>query len=508
MKKIAILLFILFVSTAGFCEVVNVSPLPPASSTSFGGIQGSSGSKPRAQLYEAGDIPDYDMKSLLCYQIDNNIKFRVGFRENDPSRISIFIDSDGNDKTGYEAKNISGADFLIQGETLMKFDGASADVWKWNQICGIKVEKVGSFFEFVFPASKINPSSIIRIAGNSTNPDWSNADWIPDSNPLEMNVDITSVFRDMPPDTASPDTSPSLAVTDGAKHKKIMERSFVIKNKPVKKFLKEVKTYVCYYGQPKIEQLSQFDLAIIEPSNYTADQIKVLKNSGTIVIGYISFGEQDSGPVKGDGKGPGGFASWYIDANNDDKPDVNPNWNSYYVNGNLAWQKFIIKERMKEVLEEKNCDGIFMDTLDTSELFESNRNNFVKLVKSAKESYPEKFSFSNRGFHLLPEIGPYIDGLMYEGFTSHESLPISHQVVRNILEDAVRDYGIFIISIDYVSGDDEIEKASDYYNRSWAYNMVPYVSVRALDRIFFWDDIKPDKDKQKKFANPHLTGWK
>ncbi|MDD4753580.1 MAG: hypothetical protein PHT78_10110 [Desulfitobacteriaceae bacterium] len=51
----------------------------------------------------------------------------------------------------------------------------------------------------------------------------------------------------------------------------------------------QVKNYAIYYGQPeteKINQLKKFDLVVINPDNFTTEQVQAIKESGTIVLGY------------------------------------------------------------------------------------------------------------------------------------------------------------------------------------------------------------------------------
>ena len=164
--------------------------------------------------------------------------------------------------------------------------------------------------------------------------------------------------------------------------------------------------------------MSNFDVAIIETEKHKKEDIQRLKSSGTWVIGYISLGEEDV-LSKGNGKGPGGFASYYMDKNKDGKPDRNQNWNSWYADaGNNEWREIIIARKMKTVIQEKACDGVFMDTIDTVDLFPETISGMHGLIHEMKKAYPEVKLVANRGFTLLPKIFTDIDGLMFESFTS------------------------------------------------------------------------------------------
>ena len=127
---------------------------------------------------------------------------------------------------------------------------------------------------------------------------------------------------------------------------------------------KEIKRYLCYYGKGKLDSLANFDLVIISPENYSPEEISFLSRRGTIVVGYISVGEDETLQL-GDRKGPGGYASWYLDyfqgkgtggkKGGDGKPDQNEEWGSYFVNlNNRLWLKHTLK-KASFILDQDKC---------------------------------------------------------------------------------------------------------------------------------------------------------
>ena len=165
-------------------------------------------------------------------------------------------------------------------------------------------------------------------------------------------------------------------------------------------------SYMVYYGMLNadiIEEAKQYEVFILHPrmGDVTKHQVQEIQSSGTIVLGYISVGEdlrtanltpeemlQDK-RFLGDGTGPKvdprdgaaassgngkatsngstssldgvdplgvssaggtGYASYYLDDNDHDgKPDFNPNFNCAYTNiGDPAWF---------EVLDQMTIDG-------------------------------------------------------------------------------------------------------------------------------------------------------
>lgn len=181
-----------------------------------------------------------------------------------------------------------------------------------------------------------------------------------------------------------------------------------------------VRNFVCYYGIGKIEKMSKFDVAILESRNLTRQNIEALNRSGTWTIGYISVGEDITLRV-GDGKGPGGYASFYFDRDKDGQPDMNPNWNSFFTDaGNPLWQDIII-EKVRTIIEDKGLDGIFLDTVDTVDLYRESKLGMIDLIRRMREEFPYIKNVQNRGFSILEDTAEFIDGLMFEGFSTTHS---------------------------------------------------------------------------------------
>lgn len=182
-------------------------------------------------------------------------------------------------------------------------------------------------------------------------------------------------------------------------------------------------SYMIYYGAltPSIiNEAKQYKVVILHPKmgDITRDQIQEIRESGTIVLGYIAIGEDlrtagmsPSQMLKdprftGDGSGPRvdprpagattldgidlkgkaspggtGYASYFLDDNNfDGKPDINPIFNCAFTNiGDPTWYDALNKMTIdgtdripgiKEILSDNygrglGCDGLFLDTIDT-----------------------------------------------------------------------------------------------------------------------------------------------
>jgi hypothetical protein len=251
--------------------------------------------------------------------------------------------------------------------------------------------------------------------------------------------------------------------------------------------------YLIYYGNWTSGMVdyarTNFHLVILHPgSNITSNQIATIKRGrdnipGTaddvLVLAYISLGEDDQNgaPVTGDGMGPrvdprasdslplssitnalglpsaGGtrYASYYLNsaANQTGVPDEDSAYGSYYVNaGAPAWYS-ALKNMTKagngqagldeilgtDVGNAYNCDGLFLDTIDTAAPdnwgtpYEWTAPGMQTLVQEIHTNYPGKLLMANRGlFFYDPNlktypytIRPFVDMVMFESYYSDSS---------------------------------------------------------------------------------------
>src|SRR5687768_3121898 len=79
--------------------------------------------------------------------------------------------------------------------------------------------------------------------------------------------------------------------------------------------VKQAKSYYCYYGANKVDDLAKYDFVLLHTPAATRETVQALKELGVVTIGYISCGEDET-LRDGDGAGPGGKASWYFDKDN------------------------------------------------------------------------------------------------------------------------------------------------------------------------------------------------
>ena len=281
--------------------------------------------------------------------------------------------------------------------------------------------------------------------------------------------------------------------------------------------------YLCYYGSwdaDKIFRAQDFKLVILEPSNITAAQILQIKkghdgilgtNDDVIILGYLSLGEDNSGTRAGNGKGPcyyrydsskvvyenKGYASWYVDdKDKNGLPDENSNWGSYYVNaGDSLWWQFLKTNPAgaDNTLVVKDCDGLFLDTIDTASPWSPwpyrwEVIGMSKLVQWLRQTYPDKYLVANRGLFYFDStltqayantIRPYIDGDMFESYYL-EGDRVTW--AKKINKEAQKSDGFKVIALDYFNPT-QTSSITQQIKEVFSYNWADYISSSSLNEI-------------------------
>ncbi|MFH1856153.1 MAG: endo alpha-1,4 polygalactosaminidase, partial [Candidatus Omnitrophota bacterium] len=276
----------------------------------------------------------------------------------------------------------------------------------------------------------------------------------------------------------------------------------------------DVNNYVCYYAGGRTEDLATFDLVIIPSDLYTPEEIAQIKDSGTVVIGYVSLGEDVRELQTGDATGPissgilayKGYASYYLDDNpKDGLPDQNSIWGGYFINaGNAIWQNYIINTIIDEIINVKNCDGVFLDTIGIVEspYYSWSSPGMISMIAAIRKAYPNKYLIANnRGFSIMYDFEKYVNALMFESFTStydfisqsykkweQEQLDYTTLLANEI--NTIRGYPaettLNVFSLDYCRIDDYSLYNEDYL-RAESFGFIPCVSDIYLSKIYALD---------------------
>lgn len=257
--------------------------------------------------------------------------------------------------------------------------------------------------------------------------------------------------------------------------------------------LPSISRFAVYYGKNNIEKLKKFEMVILQSKFFTEEEIYSLKSNNVITIAYFSVGEIAE-LVKGDGKGPGGWASFYMDKNKDGLPDKNPNWNSYYINpGSNQWQEYSL--RIISDIKRKGFDGILLDTIDTVDIYPELKKNFVDYIIWIKSKIPSFILIINRGFSIIDNVYTYIDAILFECFSTYydfknkkymkwegNDLKWTEGVMEKIkFLQKKKNFLIFVLDYSDKNNKDLINYSLE---RGRKYNLPVYISEINLNSIF------------------------
>lgn len=174
--------------------------------------------------------------------------------------------------------------------------------------------------------------------------------------------------------------------------------------------------YCLYYGYGKVDELSTFDLAIVEPKGLSIEEFKLLNSSNTVVITYFSLIEVHP------------YESIFQELTEEDfilvegKPLINEAFGTYLVNlQSKKWIEYLLDKARRhcEVLE---SDGLFLDTIGDIELSTipsslkvNQLNAAVNFLYILKLLYPTHLIIQNNGLEkVCLQTAPYIDGICWE----------------------------------------------------------------------------------------------
>lgn len=241
--------------------------------------------------------------------------------------------------------------------------------------------------------------------------------------------------------------------------------------------------WVVYYGaELPSKRFLPYDVIVFDGQKSPA--LRPLMNRNKILLGYLSIAEAEQ---------------YRHDYKRIEEMGVllseNPHWPGHYVVDirNPQWVKYIIEVKIPEILHKK-FDGLMLDTLDSAlYLWEKDKKKYkgmdssaINLLATIRKHYPNIKIMLNRGFHVLPEVAPYIDMVLAESImvnfnTDSESPQYFDEAVTqeyvNIINEAKKDNPhMKVYSLDYWPSEDE-EAVRTIYAKQRARGYIPYVTT-------------------------------
>jgi polysaccharide biosynthesis protein PelA len=278
-------------------------------------------------------------------------------------------------------------------------------------------------------------------------------------------------------------------VTDAPKVTHHVDSSSPRYNPPVRKSLRNARSYACYYGNGSLEALEHFEVVVLQPRNYARADLEWLSAAKVVTLAYISIGEESLDQIA-----PSEDIESFVWAKRDAHGALqrNPDWGSLIVDSSHPlWRKRVL-ERAKSALAQ-GFTGFFLDVLDAEN--SADQRSLAKLVRDIRVSAPAAPIMINRGFKILEAVQDAVDAVMFESLSctwrllagglehyepvSSAALKTNLETVRGINAIAER-WEIGRFALDYT---DTPELEAHAKATAESLGFVPFTSNRLLTRI-------------------------
>ncbi len=225
-----------------------------------------------------------------------------------------------------------------------------------------------------------------------------------------------------------------------------------------------------FYGHGEVATLQRFQRVVLQAPHYSNEDVCALKTAKTSPLAYLSLGED-----------VGEDAPWH-------RSERNPAWYGHYIQAaHPGWSAQVLKTA--QMLLARGFEGFLLDTLDTVDLFPEDRDAYLQLVADLRRLAPRGYLLANRGFSLLPELAEYLDGVLFEAFSSTwqtdgttGALPEGDLKINADRVSKLKTLGLDLYALDYV---DTPALEAITRDRAQANGLVPLISNRNLTKLCF-----------------------
>jgi len=247
--------------------------------------------------------------------------------------------------------------------------------------------------------------------------------------------------------------------------------------------------WVCvYHDEVEPQDIARFDVAVLDADAHP--DLDALSGTRTLKLGYVSLCEV-------------GDYRWFWPEIADRNWIVgrNPEWGGYLIDvRSREWQDLLVDHIVPKILNQ-GFDGLFLDTVDTAEYLEKYHPEVkrpgmiaavVGLIHAIRARFPDMVIVMNRGYAVLKDVADAIDGVVAESIfttTAETGLrfrtPAEMQPELELLKRMHQKHGMTVFSLDYFDAALESE-VETLILRARSQGFVPYISTRALDKIYFY----------------------
>lgn len=217
-----------------------------------------------------------------------------------------------------------------------------------------------------------------------------------------------------------------------------------------------------YYGHEPQDKtnFTQAKVVILEPAHWSTRSLRKLRAEGKIVLGYLSVGE--------------------LIANTRTRQNYrvlsqNEEWGSLRIDPtDPDWRATMI--RRTQLANERELDGLMLDTVDVVALHPEASEGMVALVEAIRKEMPDKYLMTNRGFAVLERVASQVDGVVFENSTNRNFSAVDRAWVEAQC-DQLRRLRMAVVLLDYAEQSDPEQSRALVDRYGWATYLAPSISL-------------------------------
>jgi polysaccharide biosynthesis protein PelA len=172
---------------------------------------------------------------------------------------------------------------------------------------------------------------------------------------------------------------------------------------------------VFYYGKGNMAALTRYSRAVLQPGHYTSLELNWLRRHGVETLAYLDISGKSTGKP------------WQPKESK--KRETASAWGKQFVRNGATWTQPVL-EQVKTVFE-LGFSGVFLDTLESEDMTPFKRLEKLELIAEVRALANNALGnnnvanrgtlLANRGFQLMPELLSFVNGIVFEAFSTRWS---------------------------------------------------------------------------------------
>lgn len=210
------------------------------------------------------------------------------------------------------------------------------------------------------------------------------------------------------------------------------------------------RNFALFYGCGRGEEMSRFDVAVVEPAGQNKDSLRIMRESGTLALAYLSVVEVNPGAPEFKLLKDKDFLS------RDGRPVINDEYGNYMADlRSSSWTGLLLR-KAGSLMAGSGYDGLFLDTIGNVEFcgFEAGLRDSLlfaaaDVVRQIRKTFAEFILVQNNGLENLCLLtSGDINGICWENPCFHDqSRMLWASVVTSRLEELKERHGIKVLML-------------------------------------------------------------